>query len=135
MLDSVQMKAKNKLGLTFNQVAAYKIIYNFVSRFSFVQALSNNIYSKDATLSEIKLQDGTKLNEIPRSTKALLMEIGTDRVHIFFSPYAYAYEFEKFCERLRQQRAQMTDYVCRGLICIHKTKVFEVEYEGYEVSK
>jgi len=129
MLDATQIMVKNKLGLNYDQVKAYKIIYDFIGRFAFCQSDSNNIYAKEISLHDIKLEYKSKLNAIPHATRRILEKIGTESIHLFFCPHAYPKKFEDFCKKLLAQRAQMRDYYVPGLICVHKSAVVEVEYE------
>ena len=128
-MDSTQLKVKNKLGLNYSQVNGYKIIYDFISSFSFCQATGNNIYAKDVSLYEIKLQHGLKKINIPFATRRLIEKIGTERIHLFFSPHAYPRKFESFCKNLLAEKAQLREYYTPGLICIEKIDVVELEFE------
>lgn len=130
MLDPVQLKVKNKLGINYSQVNGYKIIYNFISRFAFCQVNSNNINRKDITLYDIKLEHDGMRRDIPTETRKILEKIGTEKLYLYFSPHEYPKKFENFCTKMLEKRAKLSEYYTQGLLCTEKRDMIEVTYES-----
>ena len=127
-MDAVQTIVKNKLGLTGHQVWAYKEMYDFIGRFSFCQSKENDLYSKELKLSDIKLEHNGGRYPIPSRTRQIIDKIGSDKLWMYFSPYAYEKKFENFCKKMREEKAQMSDYYAPGLLVIEKIEVIESTY-------
>ena len=129
MLDATQTIVKNKLGLTGQQVYAYKVIYDFICKFSFCQFDGNNIYSIDNQIHDIKIEHNGIRNHIPVKTYQIIKKIGTHNLGLYFSPHAYPSKFKSFCKKMRSEKAQITDYYTPGLLIVDKLVVEESYYE------
>jgi hypothetical protein len=127
-MDAIQNIVKNKLGLTGQQVWAYKEMYNFIGRFSFCQGEETNIWSKNTSLFDIKIEYKGEKKMIPMKVLEIIEKIGTDNLWMYFSPYAYEKKFESFCKKMFSEKAQMADYYTPGVIVIDRIVMHETEY-------
>ena len=128
-MDAIQTMVKDKLGLTGQQVWAYKEMYNFIGRFSFSQGSEQNVWSKEISIFDLKIEHKGVKDKIPTKARQLIEKIGTENLWMYFSPHAYTLKFESFCKKMFNEKAQMRDYYTPGILVVDKIIVKETDYE------